>query len=393
MSETLLRPGPLARLAAGLEPFAALRRDLHHHPELAFAEHRTAETAARMLAGWGYQVESGIAGTGLVATLQRGHGRRSLGLRADMDALPIAEQTGLPHASRSPGVMHACGHDGHVAILLAAARDLALHGEFDGRLTLIFQPAEETGSGARRMLAEGLFDRFPVDAVYGLHSWPGEAEGRFGFVEGPAMAAVDLALISILGRGGHGAAPQETVDPVVVAAHVITALQTVVSRNLDPLEMAVVTVGAIQGGEAANVIPDSVSLKLTARSYREAARALLERRIPAITRAQADSFGATAQVEYRRGFPALVNHAAETGFARDVARRLLGQDAILPDFRPRTASEDFAHLLLARPGSYLFLGAGEGPALHNPRFDFNDALLLPGAALWSGLAEAYLAPS
>ena len=393
MSETLPAPARQERLAAALEPFVALRRDLHRHPELAFTEHRTAATIAGLLAGWGYRVESGIAGTGLVATLQKGSGRRSLGLRADMDALPIAEQSGVAHASRIPGVMHACGHDGHVAILLAAARELALHGRFDGRLTLIFQPAEESGGGARRMLEEGLFDRFPCDAVYALHNWPGEPEGRLGFVAGPAMAAVDLALVTLRGRGGHGAAPHETVDPILAAAHVITALQSVVARNRDPLDMAVVTVGAIHGGEAANVIPDSVALKLTMRSYREPVRALLEQRIPALIHAQAASFGAEAVIDYRRGYPALVNHAAETAFARDVAARRLGADFVLPDFRPRTASEDFSYMLAARPGSYIFLGAGAGPALHSPRFDFNDAIILPGAALWSALAEAFLTPS
>jgi hippurate hydrolase len=310
-----------------------------------------------------------------------------------MDALPIAEQSGVAHASRHPGIMHACGHDGHVAILLAAARDLALHGAFDGRLHVIFQPGEEIGAGAKRMIAEGLFDRFPCDAVFALHNWPEEPEGRFGFVEGPAMAAVDQALITIQGKGGHGAAPHQTVDPVVVAAHVITALQTVVSRNVDPLDMAVVTVGSIHGGEASNVIPDSVALKLTARSYREEARSLLQRRIPAITRAQAESFGAVAEVEYRLGFPSVVNHAAETAFARHVARQALGDAAVLPDFRPRTASEDFAFMLQARPGSYLFVGTGEGPPLHNPLYDFNDAIILPAASYWSALAEAFLSSS
>jgi hippurate hydrolase len=396
MSETLLSPattGAAGRLATTVERFVALRRDLHRQPELAFAEHDTAARIAGLLAQWGYQVETGIAGTGVVGTLQRGTGRRALGLRADMDALPILERSGVPHASRRPGAMHACGHDGHVAILLAAAHDMALHGAFDGRLHLIFQPAEEVGGGARRMIADGLFNRFPCDAVFALHNWPGEPEGRFGFVEGPAMAAVDQALITILGKGGHGAAPHQTVDPVVAAAHVITALQTVVSRNLDPLDMAVVTVGSIHGGEASNVIPDSVALKLTARSYREDARALLQRRIPAITRAQAESFGAVAEVEYRLGFPSVVNHAAETAFARNVARRALGAAAVLPGFRPRTASEDFAFMLQARPGSYLFVGAGEGPALHSPLYDFNDAIILPAASYWSALAEAFLSPS
>ncbi|MCQ4159073.1 M20 family metallopeptidase [Roseomonas sp. GC11] len=384
---------PAARIARGIESFVALRRDLHRHPELAFQEHRTAAEIASLLAQWGYHVEAGIAGTGVVGTLQRGDGHRGLGLRADMDALPITERSGAAHASRRAGIMHACGHDGHTAILLAAAQDLALHGRFDGRLHVIFQPAEEVGAGARRMIGEGLFQRYPCDAVFALHNWPGVPEGRFGFVEGPAMAAIDQALIQIHGRGGHGAAPHETVDPVVVAAHAITALQTIVSRNVDPLDMAVVTVGAIQGGEASNVIPDSVALKLTARSYRPEARALLQRRIPALVQAQAESFGAVAEVEYRLGFPSVVNHVAETAFARGVAAEALGAAAVLAEFRPRTASEDFAFMLEACPGSYLFLGAGEGPPLHSPSYDFNDALILPGAIFWSALAQAFLSPS
>lgn len=368
----------------------AIRRDLHRHPELAFEEARTSAKVAALLAGWGYDVTTGIGGTGVVGVLKRGAGDKRLGLRADMDALPVHEATGLAYASAEPGRMHACGHDGHTAILLAAARRLAEDSAFSGTLTLIFQPAEETGSGARKMIAEGLFSRFPCDAVFGLHNWPGQPAGRFGFVEGPAMASVDQAIIRIVGRGGHGAAPHETVDPVVTSAYVITALQSVVARNVDPLHAAVVTVGSIHGGEASNVIPNSVDLKLTVRTFRADVRAELQRRIPHLVRSLAEGFGATAEVDYRLGFPSVVNHAAETRFARQVALDLFGVEGVIDDFAPRTASEDFAFLLEARPGAFLFVGNGDGEPLHSPRYQFNDSIIAPAAAYWVRLAETFL---
>lgn len=377
-------------IAAFAEAFIALRRDLHRHPELAFAEKRTSAIVAEHLARWGYEVTTGLAGTGVVATLRRGNGERRLGIRADMDALPIQEATGLAHASIHAGAMHACGHDGHTAILLAAARYLAESGRFSGTLNLIFQPAEEIGAGARKLIDEGLFERFPCDAVYGLHNWPGVPTGQFGFIAGPAMASVDQAQITVLGKGGHGAAPHETVDPVVAAAAVVTALQSVVSRNIDPLEAAVVTVGSIHGGTASNVIPDSVELKLTIRSFSSAVREQLQQRIPALARAQAESFGARAEVRYRLGFPALVNHEAETTFAREVAGATFGEARIERNFRPRTASEDFAFISEARPGSYLFVGNGDSAPLHSPHYDFDDAILAPAATYWVALAQAYL---
>ncbi|SCK26688.1 M20 aminoacylase family protein [Vogesella sp. LIG4] len=395
-SDIVTRLAPAERIAAHIAGFAdefvALRRDLHRHPELSFQEVRTAGIVAQLLAGWGYEVSTGIAGTGVVGTLQRGSGSRRLGLRADMDALPIQEATGLPHASVNAGVMHACGHDGHTAILLAAARYLAEAGQFDGTLQLIFQPAEETGAGAQRMIDEGLFQRFPCDAVFGLHNWPGVDSGHVGCVCGPAMASVDQARITVRGQGGHGAEPQHAVDPIVVSAHLITALQTVVSRNVPPLDMGVVTVGAIHGGAASNVIPDSVELKLTARAFRPEVRQLLARRVPELVRAQAQSFGAEAEVDYRLGFPSVLNHAAETEFARQVAIDTLGAARVPADFRPRTASEDFAFMLQARPGSYLFFGNGDSAPLHNPRYDFNDALIPLAATYWASLAERFLRP-
>ncbi|MDY0746742.1 M20 aminoacylase family protein [Paucibacter sp. R3-3] len=380
-----------AVITAGIDEFIAIRQDIHRHPELAFKEHRTAALVAERLTAWGYEVTTGVAQTGVVGTLRRGNGTKRLGLRADMDALPIAEATGLPYASVNEGVMHACGHDGHTAALLAAAHYLAKHGEFDGTLQLIFQPAEEMGGGAKKMIADGLFERFPVDAVFGLHNWPCVDAGHLGCVNGPAMASVDQATITVRGKGGHGAQPQETVDPIVVSAHLITALQSIVSRNVNPLDMGVVTIGAIHGGFAANVIPDSVELKLTARSFKPEVRELLRQRVPALAKAQAESFGATAEVVYQWGYPAVINHDEETDFARTVAQETLGSGKVDANFRPRTASEDFAYMLQEKPGSYLFIGNGESASLHSPKYDFNDAILAPAATYWARLAERYLA--
>lgn len=387
---------PAALLGAAQDSFAqsigdfiALRRELHRQPELAFQEHRTSARIAGLLSEWGYEVTTGLAETGVVGTLRVGNGPRRLGLRADIDALPIQEPAG-EGASQIPGVMHACGHDGHTAILLAAAKHLAETRDFSGTLHLIFQPAEEIGSGARRLLAEGLLERFPLDAIFGLHNWPGVPLGQFGFVTGPAMAAVDQIHTTIRGKGGHGAAPHETVDPIVAAAQVITALQTVVSRNVDPLEAAVVTVGSIHGGEASNVIPDTVELKLTLRSFSPVVRDVLAARVPALISSVAEGLGAHAEVEYRRGFPAVTNHAAETAFARSVAVDLLGEAAVPESFRPRTASEDFAYFLEKVPGSFLFVGTGPGAPLHSPDYRFNDAIIAPAAAFWAALAERFL---
>jgi len=376
-------------IAASIEEFVALRRDLHRHPELAFRESRTSAIVAERLSSYGYEVTTGLAGTGVIGQLRKGDGLRRLGLRADMDALPITEQTERSYASETAGVMHACGHDGHTAILLAAAKRLAER-DFSGTLNLIFQPAEEIGAGARKLLSEGLFERFPCDAVFGLHNWPGVPSGQFGFVEGPAMAAVDKAIIRIVGKGGHGASPHETVDPVVAASSLVLALQSIVSRNVDPRQAAVVTVGSIHGGEASNVIPDSVELKLTIRSFDAEVRRQLEERIPALARAQAESFGATAEVSYHRGFPALTNHAAETQFAREIALAAFGQHQVEPDFKPRMASEDFAFLLEARPGSYLFVGNGDSAPLHSPAYDFDDDIIAPAASFWVRLARTFL---
>jgi amidohydrolase len=377
-----------AAIADSIADFVALRREFHARPELAFAERATTARITGLLQRWGYRVEQ-LTKTGVIATLENDPGP-VLGLRADIDALPIDEATGLPFASTVPGVMHACGHDGHTVILLAAARHLARSRRFRGRLRLIFQPAEEIGAGAKALIDAGLFDRYPVDAIFGLHNWPGVPAGRFGFVEGPAMAAIDRIEARFVGRGGHGAEPHLAVDPVVAAAHAITALQSVVSRNVNPLDMAVVTVGSIHGGQASNVIPDQVDLNLSLRSYAAETRALLTRKVPALFQSVAAGFGAQARVTVIEGFPSVVNTARETRLVRDVAIAALGADAVIADFAPRTASEDFAHYLHHRPGSFFFVGNGDGAPLHSPEYRFNDDIIAPAATLWAALAERFL---
>lgn len=375
--------------AADTAEFVALRRRLHREPELAYEEKKTSALVAELLDGWGYEVATGIGGTGVVGTLRLGPGARTIGIRADMDGLPITEATGLAYASRTPGVMHACGHDGHTAILLAAGKQIAATRNFSGTVRLIFQPAEENGGGARKMIEDGLFERFPVDAVFGLHNWPGVPAGEFRFIDGPAMASVDMVVITISGKGGHGARPHEAIDPVVAAASLIMALQTIVSRNIDPLQAAVVTVGAIHGGNVPNVIPESVELRLTVRAFSASVRERIKQRIAALAEAHALSFGASAKVSAPRGYPVLVNHAAENAFARGVAERRLGQGKVgtLP---PITASEDFAFMLEKRPGAYLFVGNGPSADLHSPHYDFNDEILPIAARYWVELVEEFL---
>ncbi|KVC86983.1 M20 aminoacylase family protein [Burkholderia ubonensis] len=370
----------------------ALRRRLHAHPELGFEERATSELVADCLTTWGYQVMRGLGGTGVVGTLTRGAGRR-LGLRADMDALPIRETTGLPHASRIDGVMHACGHDGHTAMLLAAARCLAERERFRGTLNLIFQPAEEGLGGAQRMIEDGLFARFPCDAVFAMHNVPGLPAGTLGFCDGPFMASADEVRVRVTGRGGHGAAPHATVDPVVVCASIVMALQTIVSRNVNPQALAIITVGSIHAGTASNVIPPHADLELSVRALSPDVRTLLERRIHETVHGQAASYGATAEIDYRAGYPVLVNHADETALARQVARDWGGGDALIEQMQPIAASEDFAFMLDACPGSYLSIGNGDGAAgcaLHNPGYDFNDGILATGASYWVALAERFL---
>lgn len=376
----------------------ALRHRIHAHPELAFEEFQTSDLVAERLAAWGYAVHRGLGGTGVVGTLKVGPGPRRLGIRADMDALPIQEATGLPYASRVPGKMHACGHDGHTAILLAAAHAIAAERGFDGTLHLIFQPAEEGLGGGRRMVEDGLFEQFPCDAIFALHNMPGFPVGRFGFKEGPFMASSDSVTVTVTGRGGHGSAPHLAADPVVAAAHIVIALQTIVSRNVDPRDMAVVTVGAIHGGDAPNVIPNSVQMKLTVRAYKPEIRQMLRERITALVQAQAATLGVQATVDYHWRYPALVNDPEATRFARQVAADWLGEDALVPDLQPLTGSEDFSFMLERCPGSYLIVGNGEGEhhrtggcMVHNPGYDFNDAILPVAASYWVQLVRRFLA--
>ena len=378
----------------------AWRQDIHAHPELGFQEHRTAALVAAKLEAFGFdEVHRGVGRTGVVGVLRAGCSARSIGLRADMDALPIDEASGVAWASTHPGRMHACGHDGHTAMLLAAARHLAEHGRFDGTLHLIFQPAEEGGGGALRMMADGLFERWPCDAVFAMHNMPGRAPGHFVFRDGAAMASSDYATITIRGTGGHGAMPHRAADPVVAAASLVMALQTVVARNVDPLQAAVVTVGALHAGQANNVIPASARLELSVRALDRDVRALLERRIRALAAAQAEGFGCRAEVDWRAGYAVLVNTPVETAFAREVALDLFGPDRVTPQGPPLTGSEDFAFMLERVPGSYLLIGngrgEGDGPAsaacmVHHPGYDFNDANLPVGAAYWVALAERFL---
>ena len=378
--------------------FIRLRRDIHRHPELAFEEHRTAALVADKLEGWGYEVERGVGGTGVVGRLVRGDGRRRLGIRADMDALPIHEASGREWASERAGVMHACGHDGHTAMLLAAARHLAEQGDFSGTLHLVFQPAEEGGAGASRMIDEGLFDRYPCDAIFAMHNMPGIPQGHMAMREGAMMASSDYASIVLRGVGGHGAVPHKAIDPLVAAASIVMALQTIVSRNIDPLQPAVVTVGALNAGQANNVIPAMARLELTVRALDRNVRATLEERIRDLVGFQARSFGVQAEIEWRRGYSVLVNSTAETEFARQVALELLGADRVELQGDPLTGSEDFAFMLERVPGSYVLIGNGDessGPAsacmVHNPGYDFNDGNIAVGAAFWVLLAQRFLA--
>ncbi|MEI2814320.1 MAG: M20 aminoacylase family protein [Burkholderiaceae bacterium] len=379
--------------------FIQLRRDIHQHPELAFEEHRTADLVASKLESWGYTVHRGLGGTGVVGTLKRGNGKRKLGIRADMDALPINENTGLAWASSTPGIMHACGHDGHTAILLAAAKAIAQNdspdSSFNGTLNLIFQPAEEGGGGAVRMMEDGLFTHHPCDAVFALHNMPGVPVGHFVFREGAAMASSDYASIRIKGKGGHGAMPHRAADALLAAAAIVLALQTVVSRNVDPLHTAVVTVGALHAGQANNVIPELATMELSVRALDPQVRLLLEQRIKALVTAQAESYGVTAEIDWRKGYCVLVNAVKETDFARQVAIDLVGTARVTLQGQALTGSEDFAFMLEQIPGSYLLIGNGDGDSagacmVHNPGYDFNDENIATGADYWKALVKAFL---
>ena len=371
-----------------------IRHQLHRHPELSFKELATAELVAVRLNEWGYEVTRNIGGHGVVGRLRHGEGTRSVSLRADMDALPILEENSSAHASKNVGVMHACGHDGHTTMLLGAARQLAKTRNFSGTINLVFQPAEEAGrdSGAQRMIADGLFERFPCDAIFGLHNHPGYPVGTFMFGSGPFMSASDRVFITIHGRGGHAARPHLTVDPILIAGSLVMALQSVVSRNIDPTQTAIVTIGSLNAGIASNVIPESASMGLSVRSFNPEVRDRLQERITDLVTHHVQGYGGSVEINYERGCPVLVNSVVETAFALEVASELVGAEHTVSPFGPVTGSEDFAYYLQHRPGCFLRLGNGEDSAMvHNARYDFNDQNLTVGAAYWTRLAERFLA--
>jgi len=371
----------------------AFRRDIHAHPELAFQESRTSDRVAEQLQRWGIEVHRGLAKTGLVGVIQgRRSAPRAVGLRADMDCLPMHETAERPHKSRNAGRMHACGHDGHTTMLLGAARYLSETRNFAGTAYVIFQPAEEHGGGGNVMVQEGLFERFPANEVYALHNWPGLPAGQIGVRAGPVLAATDEIRIDVRGRGGHAAMPHLSVDPVVVTAHIITALQTIASRNVNPLDAIVVSLCSMETSQlgAFNVIPDAVTLIGTVRTFRSTTQELAEQRIREIATSVAAGLGGSAELEYIRGYPATVNTPREAEFAAQVAARIFGGNNVVREFDPTMGGEDFAYMLQAKPGAYLLLGQGGGPSacyLHNPGYDFNDEVIPLGAGYLAALAE------
>jgi amidohydrolase len=386
--------GPLAAILPHHEGLTEFRRDLHANPEIGFEEHRTAALVAERLRSFGVEVHTGIGKTGVVGVI-RGKGertRRSIGLRADMDALPMAEENEFAHRSTRPDLMHGCGHDGHVTILLAAARYLAETRDFDGTAYVIFQPGEEGFAGAKAMIEDGLFTRFPADEVYALHNWPGLPAGTIGLNSGPMMAAADRVEISVCGKGGHGAHPHLAVDPILVAAHIIAAAQSIVARNVGPLDNAVLSLCAIHGGNlnAFSVLPREVKLAGTVRTFKAEVQEVMEERLTELVESTARAFGAEGRTIYERIYPATINHPAQARFAADVAAKLVGERNVVLDLAPSMGAEDFAFMLQEKPGCYVRLGQGGGPSncfLHNSRYDFNDAVIPLGAAFFAALAE------
>jgi hippurate hydrolase len=378
-----------------------IRRDLHAHPELCYEEQRTADLVAARLAEWGIPVVRGLGVTGVVGIIKNGSSPRAIGLRADMDALPMQELNSFGHASRHAGKMHACGHDGHTAMLLGAAHYLSRHRNFDGTVYLIFQPAEEGGGGARRMMEDGLFDKYPMEAVYGMHNWPGIPVGQFGVVAGPMMASSNEFRVVVKGKGAHAAQPHRGVDPVMVAVQVAQAWQTIVSREKNPLDTAVLSITQIHAGSATNVIPDEAVMVGTVRTFTTEVLDLIERRMQEIANGVAAGFNASIEFEFRRNYPPLVNHTAETSFAIAAMRAVVGDANVDGNTEPTMGAEDFAFMLQAKPGCYVFIGNGEGDhralghglgpcQLHNASYDFNDQLLPIGASYWVRLAEMSL---
>jgi len=387
-------------ISAQSDVIARIRKDIHAHPELRFEEHRTADLVAQQLTAWGIPIHRGLGGTGVVGIIKNGASDRALGLRADMDALPILEKNTFEHASRHQGKMHACGHDGHTAMLLGAAQHLAQHRHFDGTVYLIFQPAEEGGGGAREMIRDGLFEQFPMQAVFGMHNWPGMAAGTFAVSPGPVMASSNEFKVTIQGKGGHAALPHTTLDPVPVACQMVQAFQTIITRNKKPIDAGVISVTMIHAGEATNVVPDRCELQGTVRTFTLEVLDMIEARMRQIAEHTCAAQGLTCTFEFLRNYPPTINAAAEAEFAKEVMTDLVGLDQVLVQ-EPTMGAEDFAYMLQAKPGAYCFIGNGDGDhrsvghgagpcTLHNPSFDFNDALLPLGASYWVRLVERWL---
>ena len=381
-----------------------IRRDIHAHPELGYEEHRTADLVAAKLTEWGIPIVRGMGGTGVVGVITGTAGDgRTVGLRGDMDALPMNELNNFAHASKHEGKMHACGHDGHTTMLLGAAHWLSRHRDFAGKVVLIFQPAEESAGGAKRMIDDGLLEQFPLDAVFAMHNWPMHDVGTFGVRVGPMMAASNTFRVTVKGRGGHAAQPQRGVDPVMTAVQIAQSWQTIITRNKNPNKAAVLSLTQIHAGSAFNVIPDDASLIGTVRNFDADVLDMIERRMREIAEHTAAAFGATVDFHFRRGYPAVVNHPVETAFAIEVLQGIVGKDNVNPDMEPTMGAEDFAFMLQEVPGCYVFIGNGRddhrddldgaGPCgLHNARYDFNDALLPIGVTYFARLAETFLRP-
>ena len=388
-------------ILADAASITAIHRDIHADPELCFQEERTADVIAKALTDWGIPIHRGLGKTGVVGIVKNGTSNRAVGLRADIDALPMTEHNHFAHASTHPGKMHACGHDGHTAMLLAAARHLSKHRNFDGTVYLVFQPAEEGGGGAREMMKDGLFEKFPMEAIFGAHNWPGMAVGQFGLKSGPVFASSNEFKITIRGKGAHAALPHNGIDPVLVAAQMVQAFQTIVTRNKKPIETAVISVTMIHAGEATNVIPDSCELQGTVRTFTTEVLDLVQRRMQQIAEATCAAFDAGCEFAFHRNYPPTVNHAAETEFARTLLGEVVGPQNVL-EFEPTMGAEDFSFFLQEKPGCYFLIGNGDGAhregghglgpcMLHNPSYDFNDDLIPLGATAWVRLAEKWLA--
>jgi hippurate hydrolase len=388
-------------ILADAAAITTIRRDIHAHPELCFEEVRTADVIAKALTEWGIPIQRGLGKTGVVGIVKNGTSNRAVGLRADIDALPMTEHNQFAHASTHPGKMHACGHDGHTAMLLAAARHLARHRNFDGTVYLIFQPAEEGGGGAREMMKDGLFEKFPMEAVFGAHNWPGMAVGQFALKSGGVMASSNEFRIVIRGKGSHAALPHNGIDPVPIACQMVQGFQTIITRNRRPVDPGVISVTMIHAGEATNVVPDSCELQGTVRTFTFELLDLIEQRMKAVAEHTCAAFGATCEFEFTRNYPPTINHVKETEFARRVLGTVVGADNVV-EFEPTMGAEDFSFFLQAKPGCYFMIGNGDGAhregghglgpcMLHNPSYDFNDELIPLGATAWVRLAEEWLA--